>query len=109
MHKKSARNRNRNTCGFVEKESNIYSDAHVSGDARVYGNADYCCFQNFGSSNRTTTVFRESNNKIKIKCGCFSGTLEEFSKQVTETHVENEYGIIYKAIIEVIKLRFKVK
>lgn len=101
--------------GWVEKEDNIkgnawvYGNAEVSGNARVYGNADYCCFQSFGSRYGTTTVFREKDNGLCVRCGCFNGSLSDFEKAVKRTHGDNEFGKIYKAIIEVIKLRFNVK
>ena len=89
--------------GWVEKEENIQG-----GNAWVCGNADYCCFQSFGSRYGTTTVFRERDGKLRVRCGCFNGTLDEFSTKVEQTHGDNEYGKVYKAIIEVIKLRFNV-
>ena len=113
--------------GWVEKEENIdgnawvYGDAEVYGDAKVYGNAkvngnawvngnaDYCCFQSFGSRYGTTTVFREKDGNLRVRCGCFNGTLEGFADKVQQTHGDNEYGEVYKAIIEVIKLRFNVQ
>jgi len=94
--------------GWIESEKNISGDAWVYGDAQVYGNADYCCFQSFGSTNRITTVFREESNKLKIVCGCFSGTLEEFTEQVKETHGDNKFSKEYFAIIEVIKILFEL-
>ena len=101
--------------GWVEKEENIdgdawvYGNARVCGDAEVYGNADYCCFQSFGSRYGTTTVFREKDGNLRVRCGCFNGTLDEFAAKVQQTHGDNEHGKVYKAIIEVIKLRFNVQ
>jgi hypothetical protein len=75
----------------------------------VSGNADYCCFQSFGSVGRTTTVFREKENKIRIKCGCFSGTIDEFEKEVIKTHKDGKYAKEYLAIINVIKVKFNIE
>ena len=98
----------------------VYGNARVYGDARVYGNAwvsgnaetksndDYCYFQNFGSQNRTTTFFKEKKNKIKVNCGCFSGSIEEFEKQVKETHGEGKNAKEYLSIIEVVKIKFEL-
>ena len=93
----------------VSGDARVYGDAEVYGNARVYGNADYCCFQSFGSCGRTTTVFREKSGNIRIKCGCFDGDLEAFSKKVEQTHGDSQHGKVYKAIIEVIKLKFDIK
>ena len=87
----------------------VYGNAQVYGDARVSCNCDYCCFQSFGSSGRTTTVFREGNDKIKVSCGCFSGTIDEFEQQVKKTHGDNQYACQYNAIINLIKIKFNVK
>ena len=95
--------------GWVESPENLSGYARVSGNAEVYGNADYCCFQSFGTVGRTTTVFREKSGNIRIKCGCFDGDLEAFSKKVEQTHGDSQHGKVYKAIIEVIKLKFGIK
>ena len=99
--------------GWVEKEDNIKGgdawvcgDAEVCGNAEVYGDADYCCFQSFGRGGRTTTVFREKSGELRVRCGCFNGTLAEFEAQVEQTHGDTQHGKVYKAIIEVIKLKF---
>ena len=95
--------------GYIENEDNLSGDAWVSGNARVYGNADYCCCQSFGSEGRTTTVFKEKSGKIRIKCGCFDGDLESFARQVEQTHGDNQFGREYKAMIELIKVKFNIK
>jgi hypothetical protein len=86
----------------------VRDSAEVSDWAEVSGSADYCCFQSFGSRGGTTTAFRCKDGKVRVKCGCFNGTLDEFSAKVEQTHGDNEYGKVYKAIIEVIKLRFNI-
>ncbi|HAO29152.1 MAG TPA: hypothetical protein DCQ68_18860, partial [Chryseobacterium indologenes] len=78
----------------------------VFGNAETKSNNDYCCFQNFGSANRTTTFFKEKDNKIKVRCGCFSGSIEEFEKEVRKTHGEGKNAKEYFSIIEVVKIKF---
>ena len=112
--------------GFVEKEDNldhdgnawvhgnaeVYGDARVHGnaevygDARVYGNADYCCFLGFGSCNRNTTMFRDKNNNVMVSCGCFFGTLDEFSAKVQKIHGDSLFGREYKSIVQVARIHF---
>ena len=91
--------------GYVEKEENInhegnawvygnarvYGDARVSGDARVYGDALVVKQEDiiftaakFGTIFRTTTAYRTTDG-VQINCGCFSGNLEEFREQITQT------------------------
>ena len=85
--------------GYVEKEENLdhEGNAWVYGDARVYGNADYATVKGFGTQCRPTTFFRCKDRKIRVSCGCFEGTLEEFRKQVKATRtgkIEKEYLMI---------------
>ena len=78
----------------VSGDARVSGDAEVYGDARVYGDADILHITGLGTVHRTTTVFRTKNNSLKIKCGCFRGTPEEFVKQVKETRkgkVREEY------------------
>ena len=112
--------------GYVEKDENldqesdawvygnarVYGDAEVYGDARVYGNAEidnnnkHCGFDCFGSANRHTHAYLTKENKVEITCGCFRGSIEEFEKRVEETHSGTIYEKQYKAIIDVIKIKF---
>ena len=53
-----------------------------------------------------TTYAYNTDKGIYVQCGCFFGTLDEFAAKVEQTHGDNLHGKVYKAIIEVIKLRF---
>ena len=103
--------------GYVEKEENlshvdnawVYGDARVCGNAWVYGNArvcgnawvcgdaDYTCVKGFGTEYRNTTFYRQKDGSIGVKCGCFSGTIDEFREQVNKTRdgkIAKEYLMI---------------
>ena len=100
--------------GFVESEKNlsqegnawVYGNARVCGNAKIRSNNDHCGFDCFGSANRHTHAYRTKDGGVEVTCGCFRGTLEEFRKQVEETHGGTIYERQYKAIIEVIKIKF---
>ena len=114
--------------GYVEKEDNLSQSgdawvsvdarvsgyAWVSGYAQVYGNARvennhmHCGFDCFGSCNRHTHAYKTKGNKVEITCGCFRGSLEEFEKKVEETHKGTIYEKQYKAIINLIKIKFGI-
>ena len=102
--------------GYVEKEDNlsqygdawVSGDAQVSGDARVENNHMHCGFDCFGSCNRHTHAYKTKGNKVEITCGCFRGSLEEFEKKVEETHKGTIYEKQYKAIINLIKIKFGI-
>lgn len=96
--------------GWVEKEENLdhSGDAWVSGNARVYGNEKWMVFGPAGSRNDFTTFFACADGSIGVKCGCFYGNLDDFAKKVQATHGDNDHAKIYKAAIEVAKLRIRV-
>ena len=118
--------------GWVESEDNLsqyekcwfYGDAIVCGDAIVYGDAivcgnaivcdnariydtkDYCIIIGFGSRLSTTTFFRCKDDEIRVNCGCFNGTLDEFRDKVKETHKDNKYAKEYLLAIDMVKVHF---
>ena len=90
----------------VSGNARVSGDARVYGDARVSGDAWVLWCSKIGSRLGTTTAFIEEDGGVKIVCGCFCGTLNEFEKKVEETHGDNIYGKEYKAFIELIKIHF---
>ena len=97
---------------IVYGDAMVYGDAKVSGNAIVYGDAmvscdaDYATIKGFGLEYRTTTFFRCKDNTIKVVCGCFFGTIDEFRKQVIKTR----YGKIaeeYLAIADLMERHFQ--
>ena len=102
--------------GFIEKEANLSQDgnAWVYGDARVYGDADidsndkHCGFDCFGSQNRHTHAYMTRLGEVEVTCGCFRGTLDEFVKKVESTHAGTVYEKQYKAIAELIRIKFNL-
>ena len=99
---------NAQVCG----DAQVYGDAwvcgnaHVYGDAWVCGNAGYATVGGFGTRFRTTTFFRCKDKKIRVSCGCFYGTIDEFREQVKETR---EGGIAkeYLMIADLMEEHFK--
>jgi hypothetical protein len=98
----------------VSGNARVYGNARVSGDARVSGNARvennhmHCGFDCFGSCNRHTHAYKTKGNKVEITCGCFRGNIEEFERKVEETHSGTIYEKQYKAIINLIKIKFGI-
>lgn len=94
--------------GFVEKEENLSNDdnARVSGNAQVYGNADYAVVEGFGRYFRATTFFRCKDKILRVQCGCFYGDLAEFREIVKKTHGDSKYAKEYLAIADLMELHF---
>ena len=107
--------------GWLEKEDNlshlgnawVFGDAQVFGDALIYGNSkvsgDACINKRnhvltigpIGSRNEFTTFFRTKDRKIKVSCGCFLGTIDEFLEKVEQTHGDSKHAIVYRAAVGV--------
>lgn len=92
--------------GFIEDEKNLShgGNAWVAGNAWVTGNAwvaditDYMLIGSIGSRNDFTTFYKDIDGGISVKCGCFSGTIEEFREKVEETHGTNtKHAKVYQA------------
>ena len=94
---------------WVSGDACVFSNAWVSGDAKVEDNNNHCGFDCFGSANRHTHAYLTKDGTVEITCGCFRGSIEQFEKQVERTHGDSKYGREYKAIIEVIKIKFGIE
>lgn len=80
--------------GFIEDEKNL---SH-GGNARVTDITDYMLIGSIGSRNDFTTFYKDIDGGISVKCGCFSGTIEEFREKVEETHGTNtKHAKVYQA------------
>lgn len=92
---------------WVYGDARVDGNARVSGDARVSGNADYATVKGFGREFRNTTFFRCKDSSIKVVCGCFFGTLQEFREKVKDTHKDSKMGREYLMIADLMELHFK--
>ena len=109
-------------CGNAKVWGNakVCGDAEVCGDAKVCGNAKVCgdaevflashvlVMGSVGSRNDFTTFFRDKDNEITVKCGCFLGKIDKFLEKVTQTHGNNKYALVYRAAVEVAKLQIEL-
>ena len=105
--------------GWIEKEENlshegkawVWGNAKVCGDAKVWGNAEVFSASHvlvigaIGSRDDFTTFFRDKDNEITVKCGCFLGKIDKFLEKVTQTHGDSNYALVYRAAVEVARLQ----
>ena len=97
--------------GDAEVSGNAWvsGNARVSGNAWVYGDAEIKKKTHLleigfiGSRDDVTTFFRTKNKEIFVKCGCFSGNIDDFEKQVREVHGEDKHGRVYALAIAMAK------
>ena len=91
---------------IVYGDAIVYDNARVCDNARIYDTKDYCIITGFGSRLSTTTFFRCKDDEIRVNCGCFNGTLDEFRDKVKETHKDNKYAKEYLLAIDMVKVHF---
>ena len=105
--------------GWIEKEENlshegkawVWGNAEVWGNAKVWGNAEVFSASHvlvigaIGSRDDFTTFFRDKDNEITVKCGCFLGKIDKFLEKVTRTHGDSKYALVYRAAVEVARLQ----
>ena len=126
---------NAKVCGaaVVCGDAKVYDNAEVYGNAKVYRNArvhgyasiamsgyiasidDYIVIGPIGSRNGYTTVYRTLNTdndsdstNVRIQCGCFNGTPDEFFTKVDEGHKKGsiyhtQYTTIVKPMVDAMR------
>ena len=100
-------------CGnaLVCDDAQVSGNAFVSGDALVCGNAlvdksiNYAVIKGFGTCGRHTTFFRCKDKTVKVSCGCFLGTIDEFRNQVKNTR-EGKIAKEYLMIADLMEMHF---
>lgn len=90
----------------VSGNAQIHSGAHVCGNAWVCGNDDYAVIKGFGTVYRTTTFFRCHDGEVRVTCGCFYGTIDEFREQVKRTR-KGKVADEYLKIADLMEYHFK--
>jgi hypothetical protein len=106
----------------VSGSAHVYGDAQVSGDAHVYGSAqvsgyarisktsDYLVVGPAKSSGRFTTAHIDAKIGVRVNCGCFSGTVREFSESIEKTHANNPEALAqYRLFCQLIAFNFGVE
>ena len=100
---------------WVYGNAKVYGDARVSGNAWVYGNAEVFNTRHFfvqgpiGSRDGYVTFYRTKDDTVEVRCGCFSGSLQEFVNQVEETHGGSRYEKEYKIAAELAKVCIRLE
>ena len=95
----------------VSDDAKVCDDARVSGNARVRGNAWVSSARHvlvvgpIGSRDEFTTFYRDRNNEITVKCGCFLGKIDVFLDKVADTHGDSKHATTYRAAAALAKLQ----
>ena len=91
---------------WIYGNSRVCGDANVCGDALIYDNGDYTTIKGFGTTFRTNTFFRCKDKRIRVVCGCFYGTINQFRKQIKKTR-EGKIAKEYLMIANLMEEHFK--
>lgn len=81
----------------------IGEGAEIGDGAEIKSIYDYLTVGGIGSRQGMTTFYRCKYGLIRVNCGCFNGTLDEFEAAVHETHAGNEHEKAYMAAIRMVK------
>ena len=90
----------------IASSANIGSYTNISLNALILSNDDHVCINGFGSRNRFTTFYKCVDGSVRVNCGCFNGTLDEFRDQVKKTR-EGYIAEEYLMIADLMEKRFK--
>lgn len=99
----------------IRANARVYGDAEVYDDAWIGGNAEILQTNHLlvigpiGSRSAFTTFFRDKDNEVSVKCGCFLGKVDKFLEKVQQTHGDNKYAIVYRAVVEVAKIEIDLE
>lgn len=89
----------------VSGNAQVRGNARVGGDARVFSINHILTIGVIGSRDDFTTFYRDKDNEITVKCGCFSGKIDKFLEKVAQTHGDSKYAQVYKKAVELAKLQ----
>ena len=80
--------------------------ANLGGEwGELQSSSDVLIVGPIGSRNGYTTIYH-TDKGIFVRCGCFRGSLNEFSKKVKETHGESKHAKDYLALIDFVKAKY---
>ena len=97
--------------GWIEKEGNLSHEgnAWVRGDAEIFLTSQVLTIGPIGSRSGFTTFYRDKDNEITVKCGCFLGKMEQFLEKVEQTHGDSKHGQVYRAAAEMAKIQIDLE
>ena len=90
-------------------EVQVAGNAWVYGDARVFNTRHFFVQGPIGSRDGYVTFYRTKDDTVEVRCGCFSGSLQEFVNQVEETHGGSRYEKEYKLAAELAKVCIRLE
>lgn len=82
----------------------IMGETKVVGDALIREKEDLLVISRLGSRLDTITFYRDISGRIFVKCGCFIGDIDKFTKEVKKTHRRNKFAKEYALAAKLAKV-----
>lgn len=89
--------------GWIGEGARIGEGAWIGEGAEIKSIYDYMTVGGIGSRQGMTTLYRCKDGLIRVNCGCFNGTLDEFEDAVHKTHAGTIHERAYMAAIRTAK------
>jgi hypothetical protein len=87
----------------------LYGDVRIGKDALITCSRDVIDVGSLGSRNDHTTFYLTKDGEIMVCCGCFTGTMSKFVKQVEETHGSGMFAQEYLAVADTVERILKAR
>ena len=78
----------------------VYGESQVDGEAFIQDQHSILCISNIGYRNETVTFFETRYGTIRVACGWFNGTLDDFQSAVSKAHGDDIHGRTYRMAVE---------
>ena len=88
---------------WIGKGARIGENARIGEGAEIKSIYDYMTVGGIGSRQGMTTFYRCKDGLIRVNCGCFNGTLDDFKAKVHKTHAGTIHERAYMAAIHMAK------
>lgn len=87
----------------IGENARIGEGAWIGKGAEIKSIYDYMTVGGIGSRQGMTTFYRCKDGLIRVNCGCFNGTLDDFKAKVHKTHAGTIHERAYMAAIHMAK------
>ena len=89
----------------VSENAKVSGNAKVAGYGRVSQTSDYITLGPDKFADLFTTAHKDAEIGVRVNCGCFSGTVDEFLTAIEITHAENpeylrQYRLFHAVIVD---------
>lgn len=91
----------------VAGKVDLAGETKVVGDALIREKEDLLVISRLGSRLDTITFYRDISGRIFVKCGCFIGDIDKFTKEVKKTHKRNKFAKEYALAAKLAKVHMR--